>query len=222
MTPMPTLPPAPPLLPDARLRVIVALVAWAESVPVDALFQPSRGDQPVADARHLAGLLRQCRLAPNELHARNDQDEARCVADAGRAGAITVTTNISGRGTDIQIDPVVAALGGLHIISCQLNYARRIDRQLAGRAGRRGDPGSVETMLSWDHPLLATVVPEWLRSWLCPARFAWVSRLFNPVLRWGLSLPQRAEERCHAAQRQRLMKEDERLERSLAFAGLAE
>ncbi len=174
--------------------------------------------ESVAEARHLAHLLTQRHLPHTELHASNDAEEALCVARAGQRGVITVTTNISGRGTDIVIGAAVAALGGLHIISCQLNGARRIDRQLAGRAGRQGDPGSVETLLSVEHPLLRAAIP----TWLCKSSLAFASRLPNRVLRWVLSLPQRAEEMRHAAQRRRLIEEDEKLESKLAFAGVSE
>ena len=171
----------------------------------------------VADAQALAQQLAQHGLAHAVLHARNDHDEALIVARAGARGAITVTTNISGRGTDIELGPGVAALGGLHVICCQLNGARRIDRQLAGRAARQGDPGSVETMLSLDTALLAAL-PAPLRTLLrrtAPALPSWAVR--------GLArLPQWAEEQSQRVQRQRLIEHDERSERRLGFGGSAE
>jgi preprotein translocase subunit SecA len=111
----------------------------------------------------------------------------------------------------------VAALGGLHVICCQLNSARRIDRQLAGRAARQGDPGSVETMLSLDNALLAAL-PAPLRGLLrhtAPALPSWAV--------CGLArMPQWAEEQSQRVQRQRLIEHDERSERRLGFAGSAE
>ena len=107
----------------------------------------------VAEAQALADHLTTRELPHAVLHARNDREEAAIVAQAGQRGAITVTTNLSGRGTDIELGDGVGDLGGLHVICCQLNSARRIDRQLAGRAARQGDAGSVETLLSLETTL---------------------------------------------------------------------
>jgi len=125
---------------------------------------------------------------------------------------------MAGRGTDIELGAGVQALGGLHVISCQLNAARRIDRQLAGRAARQGDPGSVETWLSLDTTLLA----RWL-----PARLHALLRGIAPRLpsSWVDALaraPQRAEEGSQREQRRRLIQRDERAESRLGFAGVGE
>ena len=172
----------------------------------------------VAEAQALSSQLGRHGLAHAVLHARNDGDEARIVAQAGQRGAVTVTTNLSGRGTDIELGPGVAALGGLHVLCCQLNGARRIDRQLAGRAARQGDPGSVETWLSLDAALLVHGLPAPLRAVLAGCAEAlpsWTARL---VARW----PQAAEERSRRLQRQRLIEQDERAERRFGFAGASE
>lgn len=172
----------------------------------------------VADAQALAEVLTMRGWPHAVLHARNDHEEAAIVARAGQRGAITVTTNLAGRGTDIALGDGVARLGGLHVICCQLNGARRIDRQLAGRAARQGDPGSVETMLSLETALIARSLPRavnrllqrcarWLPSWLVRG------------LARGL---QRAEESRHRTERRRLIAEDERSERALGFGGRSE
>jgi preprotein translocase subunit SecA len=177
----------------------------------------------VADAQSLVDVLAQ-RLPAHAaqslqvLHARNDAHEAAVVARAGQRGAITVTTNMAGRGTDIELGPGVADLGGLHVICCQLNSARRIDRQLAGRAARQGDPGSVQTMLSLDNALLQQAWPSAFHRLLKPI----VSRLPSVAVRALTRWPQRAEEHKQQLQRQRLMAQDERCERQLGFAGVFE
>jgi preprotein translocase subunit SecA len=173
--------------------------------------------ESVAEAQDLARVLMKRGFPAAVLHARNDEEEARVIAQAGQRGAITVTTSISGRGTDILLGIGVAALGGLHVISCQLNVARRIDRQLAGRAARQGDPGSVETMLSLDSALLA-------RAWSGPVRaalrpLAWL--LPGPLLRVLLRWPQRSEERSHREARRRLLEQDERSAGQLPYGGPA-
>lgn len=172
----------------------------------------------VADAQALVQRIALRGLPHAVLHARNDQDEARVVALAGQLGAITVTTNMSGRGTDIELGPGVHALGGLHVICCQLNSARRIDRQLAGRAARQGDPGSVETLLSLDSALLARALPAPLRSGLrrvAPALPSWTVRALARGLQW-------AEEQSQRRQRRRLIEHDKRSARQLGFGGPAE
>ena len=78
------------------------------------------------------------------LDARQDAQEAARIAEAGQPGCITVATRMAGRGVDIRLHPAAARAGGLHVLNCQDNPARRLDEQLFGRSGRQGDPGSVE------------------------------------------------------------------------------
>ena len=196
---------------------------WA--AVVERIAQLHRGARPVlvatdsvADAQALAQRLAQRSLPHAVLHARNDHDEARIVAQAGQRGAITVTTNMSGRGTDIELGPGVQTLGGLHVMCCQLNSARRIDRQLAGRAARQGDAGSVETWLSLDSALLANALPAALRAGLRRCATALPSWAVRALIRW----PQSAAEQSQRTQRQRLIENDQRTERQLGFGGVSE
>jgi hypothetical protein len=120
------------------------------------------GTDSVADSDSLSLYLTQHGITHTVLNARNDQHEADIVALAGHAGHVTVATNMAGRGTDIPLGPGVDERGGLHVISCQMNSARRIDRQLKGRCARQGDAGSVETLLCLDAPLMQRSLPAWL------------------------------------------------------------
>jgi preprotein translocase subunit SecA len=172
----------------------------------------------VAETQTLADALARRGLPHAVLHARCDRDEAELVAQAGQRGAITVTTNIAGRGTDIALGEGVAAAGGLHLICCQLNSARRIDRQLAGRTARQGDPGAVQTWLSLQTPLLARFWPEALLAALRRCATALPSWLVRALAR----LPQRFEEQREREQRERLIQHDIRTERELAFGGRSE
>ena len=88
------------------------------------------------------------------LNARNDEAEAGIIARAGEPGAVTISTNMAGRGTDILLGDGVAGLGGLHVIGTNKHESRRIDYQLRGRAGRQGDPGSSQFFVSEDDDLL--------------------------------------------------------------------
>src|SRR5208337_1256350 len=88
------------------------------------------------------------------LNARHEEEEAAMIARAGELGAVTISTNIAGRGTDIRLGPGVAELGGLHVIGTNRHASRRIDNQLRGRAGRQGDPGSSQFFVSIEDDLL--------------------------------------------------------------------
>jgi preprotein translocase subunit SecA len=88
------------------------------------------------------------------LNARNEEAEAVIIARAGERGAVTVSTNMAGRGVDIRLGPGVAELGGLHVIGTNRHESRRIDNQLRGRAGRQGDPGSSQFFVSYEDPLM--------------------------------------------------------------------
>jgi preprotein translocase subunit SecA len=83
-----------------------------------------------------------------------EQREAEIIARAGQQGRITVATNMAGRGTDIRLGPGVHALGGLHVVITEMHESARIDRQLIGRSGRQGDPGSYRLFLSLEDDLL--------------------------------------------------------------------
>jgi preprotein translocase subunit SecA len=179
------------------------------------------GTDSVADSDHLSVLLAAARLPHVVLNARNDSEEAAIVACAGEPGRITVTTNMAGRGTDIPLAPGVAQRGGMHVICCQHNASPRIDRQLHGRAGRQGDPGSVETILSLEDGLLARTLPAWLRATLarCAGRNRPLPAWLGARLAW---YPQKLEERRQRAERRLLLDQDERAERRLSFAGRGE
>ncbi len=172
----------------------------------------------VAEAEALSQRLAVLGLAHATLHARDDADEARVVAAAGQPGAITVTTNMAGRGTDIELGPGVAACGGLHLICCQLNNARRIDRQLAGRSARQGDPGSVQTCLSLDTALLARSLSTTMRKAL--------RRVAQHLPGWAVDAlarsAQRREEQRQRLQRKRLADHDLRQQQQLGFGGAGE
>jgi len=100
-------------------------------------------------------LSRQLSSVPHSiLNARNDEQEAAIVACAGERGAVTISTNMAGRGTDIRLGEGVGELGGLYVIGTSRHESRRIDNQLRGRAGRQGDPGSSRFFISLEDPLL--------------------------------------------------------------------
>ncbi len=179
------------------------------------------GTRTVADSERLARLLADAGFECRVLNALQDEYEAQIVAQAGRWGQITVATNMAGRGTDIKLAPTVQELGGLHVIATERHDAGRIDRQLFGRCGRQGDPGTYEVFVSTEdellkaHPVRAfgLVPPQWIDPGAAPG--SWLGRsLFNRA--------QRAAERTHFLMRRDLLKLDEFATTALAFSGRGE
>lgn len=99
-------------------------------------------------------LLTKAKIPHQMLNAKNNESEANIVAKAGQKGAVTVATNIAGRGTDIVLGEGVKELGGLHVIGTERNESRRVDNQLRGRSGRQGDPGSSQFFVSTEDDLM--------------------------------------------------------------------
>ncbi len=112
----------------------------------------------------LSNLLKKAGVKHELLNAKNHEREAHIVAKAGEKGAVTVATNMAGRGTDIKIGPGVAELGGLHVIGTERHESRRIDNQLRGRTGRQGDPGSSQFFVSMDDDLMRIFGGDRLKS----------------------------------------------------------
>ena len=111
------------------------------------------GTGSVEDSEELALLLKNKGLKFELLNARNNFAEAKIIAQAGQKYAITISTNMAGRGTDIKLGDGVKELGGLFVIGTNKNESRRIDNQLRGRAGRQGDPGTTRFFISLEDPL---------------------------------------------------------------------
>jgi len=112
------------------------------------------GTRTVDASEKLSALLNAAGVEHKVLNARQNDQEAVIVSRAGQLGNVTVATNMAGRGTDIKLGPKVAENGGLHVIGTERHEAERIDRQLAGRAGRQGDPGTAQFFLSLEDQLL--------------------------------------------------------------------
>jgi preprotein translocase subunit SecA len=140
---------------------------------------------------HRKGVEHEVLNAKPEFAAR----EADIVAKAGQPGAVTIATNMAGRGTDIVLGAGVAARGGLHIVGTERHEARRVDNQLRGRAGRQGDPGSSRFYISFQDELMRRFAPESMQHWLQKAGMeegmAIESRL---VTRWIEKAQKRVEE----------------------------
>lgn len=130
----------------AVIDEIVKLVAAGRPVLV--------GTTSVEVSELLSRMLRQKQIPHNVLNAKQHAREAQIVAEAGFAGAVTIATNMAGRGTDIKLGPGVKEAGGLAILGTERHESRRVDRQLRGRAGRQGDPGSSLFFVSLEDDLM--------------------------------------------------------------------
>lgn len=113
------------------------------------------GTRTIEQSEQLSTLLDAANIEHDVLNARNHAREAAIIADAGLPGRITVATNMAGRGTDIKLHKDVESRGGLHVICSEIHSASRIDRQLAGRCARQGDPGSFRQFMSLDDEVLS-------------------------------------------------------------------
>ena len=180
------------------------------------------GTRSVEASEHLSRLLVQAGLPHKVLNARQDQEEADIIAQAGEPARITVATNMAGRGTDIHLAPGVAERGGLQVIATERHETRRIDRQLFGRCGRQGDPGTSEVLVSLEDELVTVYVNkafQWVAAALLTRPGAFTGRWIGKIL---FHRAQRKAERLHARARHNLLKMDEQLGDSLAFSGRPE
>ena len=141
---------------NAVVEEIVSLVAEGRPVLV--------GTTSVEVSELLSRVLKLRGIKHNVLNAKHHQQEAQGVAEAGRAGQVTIATNMAGRGTDIKLTPEVKEAGGLAIVGTERHESRRVDRQLRGRAGRQGDPGSSQFFVSLEDDLMRLFGSERIAS----------------------------------------------------------
>jgi preprotein translocase subunit SecA len=117
------------------------------------------GTRTIKNSEVLAAILDSRGISYRLLNGKQDSSEAMIISRAGERGAVTIATNMAGRGTDIRLQPGVEALGGLHVIGVERHESRRIDRQLSGRTARQGDRGSCRFYVAADDPLIENFAP---------------------------------------------------------------
>ena len=176
------------------------------------------GTSSVEESELVSSWLEQENIPHRVLNAKQDSHEADIISQAGQQQAITVATNMAGRGTDIALGAGVLELGGLHVIALSRNRSHRVDRQLYGRCARQGDPGSAEAILSLQDPSLEQFYSSAMLKLLtqfCPGNAA----MPNFIARQVLNLPQQKNEKNQSQMRKTLMKQDRQQRRTLAFSG---
>jgi len=176
------------------------------------------GTNAVSSSEAISEILSAQGLKHTVLNARQDEDEAGIVALAGELGAVTVATSMAGRGTDIKLSKAAKDAGGLHVIVTELQDARRIDRQLAGRSARQGDPGMASEILSMEDRLIKKMSGPFIRS--LSAFFA-TTNVAMPSWLGMLTQKncQKRIEKSHYGQRLQLIKSDGQRQQTMAFAG---
>ena len=177
------------------------------------------GTWSIKDSEQLSKILSSEGLEHVVLNAKNLPQEAAIVAGAGRRGAITIATNMAGRGTDIKLEESVKALGGLHVIRTDAGDCSRVDKQLFGRCARQGDPGSATSYLSFEDPLPMKFLSA-LQAPLMIGLLSYIPSFFlRPIGSLTLLYCQRTASSKLHVQRQRLLDADLRLDQNLSFAG---
>jgi len=167
------------------------------------------GTESVEVSEKFARILRQNRLEHTVLNAKQNDKEAEIIAQAGKRGAITIATNMAGRGTDIKLEEGVAELGGLHVIGTTRHQSRRIDRQLRGRCGRQGDPGSSQFYISFEDSLLRLFMTPRLAAMLQKFRPGEGEPISASILNSSIETAQKRIEQRNATIRKHTLEYDD-------------
>ena len=200
---------------DAKWDAIVE-----EITRVHATGQPLLiGTRSVVSSEKLSERLTALGLEHEVLNAVRHKEEATIVSRAGQRGRITVATNMAGRGTDIKLEPGVAQLGGLYVIACECHESTRIDRQLFGRAGRQGDPGSAGMYVSFDDEVLLRYASTYVRKLLASFKKPGRKDITSPFTRALLAYVRARAGRIALSQRKSVLRTDDWLAEHMGFTG---
>lgn len=180
---------------------------------IEALVQAGRpvlvGTTSVEISELLSRMLKLRGIQHNVLNAKLHQKEAEIVAEAGRAGVVTIATNMAGRGTDIKLTPEVKEAGGLAIIGTERHESRRVDRQLRGRSGRQGDPGSSVFYVSLEDHLMRLFASDRISAMMDKLGLQEGEMLESKMLTNGVERAQKKVEENNFGIRKRLLEYDD-------------
>ena len=171
------------------------------------------GTTSVEISELLSRMLTMRKIEHNVLNAKLHQKEADIVAKAGLKGTVTIATNMAGRGTDIKLSPEVKAAGGLAIIGTERHESRRVDRQLRGRAGRQGDPGSSVFFVSLEDNLMRLFAADRISQVMDKLGFQEGEMLEHKMISKSIENAQKKVEENHFGMRKRLLEYDDVMNR---------
>ena len=167
------------------------------------------GTTSIEKSELLHGLLKTAKIPHSVLNAKNHTKEAQIIKDAGKKGAITIATNMAGRGVDIKLSDEVKDLGGLYIISTERHESRRIDNQLRGRSGRQGDPGESRFYLSLEDNLLRIFGSDKIRSIMDRLGIKEGEHIESKMVTRAVENAQKKVEQMHFESRKHLLEYDD-------------
>jgi len=167
------------------------------------------GTASIEKSELLHGLLKAAKLPHTVLNAKNHEKEAQIVKDAGTKGAVTIATNMAGRGVDIKLTDEIKELGGLYIISTERHESRRIDNQLRGRSGRQGDPGESRFFLSLEDNLLRIFGSDKIRSIMDRLGIEEGEHIESKMVTRAVENAQKKVEQMHFESRKHLLEYDD-------------
>ncbi len=167
------------------------------------------GTTSVKKSEYLSHLLKKAKIPHTVLNAKQHEKEAEIIAQAGRKGAVTVATNMAGRGVDIKIDDEVRELGGLYIIGTERHESRRIDNQLRGRSGRQGDPGVSQFYLSLEDDLLRIFGSDRIKNIMDRLGIERGEHIDSKIVTRAIENAQKKVETMHFEARKHILKYDD-------------
>jgi preprotein translocase subunit SecA len=171
------------------------------------------GTTSIEQSEKLSAGLKKARLPHQLLNAKSEEQEAEMISNAGKKSMITIATNMAGRGTDIVLDEKVKTSGGLFILGTERHESRRIDNQLRGRAGRQGDPGTTQFVISLEDELFNLYDQELLDNWKKKVKTDETGIVLSPKAGKYITTVQQAIESIHFSSRSHMLKLESVIER---------
>ena len=167
------------------------------------------GTTSVTKSEYLSSLLKNEKIPHTVLNAKNHEKEAEIIAKAGQKGAVTVATNMAGRGVDIKLEDSIKELGGLYIIGTERHESRRIDNQLRGRSGRQGDPGTSQFYLSLEDDLLRIFGSDRIKNIMEKLGIERGEHIDSKIVTRSIENAQKKVETMHFESRKHILKYDD-------------
>ncbi|MBO6516725.1 MAG: preprotein translocase subunit SecA [Bacteroidia bacterium] len=205
-----------PIIRDDREDLIYKTKREKYNAVIDEVLRLRQEDRPVLVgttsvevSEILSKMLNMRKIKHNVLNAKQHQREAEIVAEAGLSGAVTIATNMAGRGTDIKLSDEILDAGGLAIIGTERHESRRVDRQLRGRAGRQGDPGSSQFFVSLEDDLMRLFNSDKVVKMMDRFGYEEGEVITHPMLTKSIERNQKKVEQNHFGMRKRLLEYDD-------------